>query len=117
MANRYYFCYNQFKIGRREEIGTDPSLFDGLSISNNQELCQEYMGKYPVVSISLKGVDASSFEDARKYLARIISEEANRLHFLENSDNLTANDKSLFHELTDYRMCDATDPKPAWQCS
>lgn len=90
------------------EIGTDPTLFEGLSISNNQELCQEYMGKYPVVSISLKGVDASSFEDARKYLARIISEEANRLHFLENSDNLTANDKSLFHELTDYRMCDTT---------
>lgn len=90
------------------EIGTEPSLFDGLSISNNSELCQEYMGKYPVVSISLKGVDASGFEDARKYLARIISEEANRLHFLENSDNLTANEKSLFRELADYRMSDDT---------
>ena len=90
------------------EVGTNPSLFDGLSISNNQEMCQEYMGKYPVVSISLKGVDASSFENAQKYLARIISEEANRLHFLENSENLTANDKSLFQELANYRMSDDT---------
>ena len=89
------------------EIGTDPSLFNGLAISNNQELCREFMGKYPVVSISLKGVDASNFSDAQKYLARIISEEANRLHFLENSDKLTANDKSLFRELADYRMSDA----------
>ena len=89
------------------EIGTDPSLFNGLAISNNQELCREFMGKYPVVSISLKGVDASNFSDAQKYLARIISEEANRLHFLENSDKLTANDKSLFRELADYRMSDS----------
>ena len=43
------------------EIGTAPSLFDGLSISKNQKLCQEFMGRYPVISISLKGVDADNF--------------------------------------------------------
>lgn len=45
------------------EIGTAPSLFDGLSISKNQKLCQEFMGRYPVISISLKGVDADNYED------------------------------------------------------
>ena len=45
------------------EIGTNPALFDGLYISNNQDLCQEFMGKYPVISISLKGVDADNYED------------------------------------------------------
>ena len=46
------------------EIGTDPSLFDGLYIAEKKELCEEYMGKYPVVSISLKGVNAENFADA-----------------------------------------------------
>ena len=45
------------------EIGTNPALFDGLYISTNPELCQEFMGKYPVISISLKGVDADNYED------------------------------------------------------
>ena len=88
------------------EIGSDSTLFDGLAVSKNQKLCQEFMGKYPVISISLKGVDAAGFESARKYLSRIISEEANRFHFLEDSEKLTANDKSLFRELIDYRMSD-----------
>ena len=48
------------------EIGNDPALFDGLYISQNKELCEEYMGKYPVVSISLKGVNAEKFEGAKK---------------------------------------------------
>ena len=56
------------------EIGSDSTLFDGLAVSKNQKLCQEFMGKYPVISISLKGVDAAGFESARKYLSRIISE-------------------------------------------
>ena len=64
------------------EIGTAPSLFDGLSISKNQKLCQEFMGKYPVVSISLKGVDASCFSDAFQLLAVVINDETRRLQFL-----------------------------------
>ena len=45
------------------EIGSDSTLFDGLAVSKNQKLCQEFMGKYPVISISLKGVDADNYED------------------------------------------------------
>ena len=60
------------------EIGTDPALFDGLYIAQNKTLCQEYMGKYPVVSISLKGIAADNFEDARKFLISTIIREARR---------------------------------------
>ena len=55
------------------EIGTDPALFDGLYISQNTELCKNYMGKFPVVSISLKGINASSYEDARLLLGKVIN--------------------------------------------
>ena len=57
------------------EIGTDTSLFDGLAVSTNQELCQEFMGKYPVVAISMKGVDADNFEDARRLLKKSLIEK------------------------------------------
>ena len=70
------------------EIGTDTSLFDRLAVSTNQELCQEFMGKYPVVAISMKGVDADNFEDARRLLKKIINREARRLHFLTDSEKL-----------------------------
>ena len=60
------------------EIGMDPTLFDGLYIAQNKDLCDAYMGRYPVVSISLKGVDADSYEKARAQLIRIINKEARR---------------------------------------
>ena len=69
------------------EIGTDPSLFDGLYISQKTELCENYMGKFPVVSVSLKGVEASSYEGACRLLGKVINEEARRLGFLEESEN------------------------------
>ena len=53
------------------EIGTDKSLFDGLYISGNKELCDEYMGKYPVIFLSLKGVDGLDFTTARRRLCAI----------------------------------------------
>ena len=90
------------------EIGTAPSLFDGLSISKNQKLCQEFMGRYPVISISLKGVDADNFEDARKLLIKIINREARRLQFLLNSEKLHESDKSIFMDLLDKRMDEDT---------
>ena len=90
------------------EIGTDPSLFNGLAISNNQELCQEFMGKYPVVSISLKGVDAGNFEDARKLLIKIINREARRLYFLADSEKLNEPDRIMFRDLLDKQMDEET---------
>ena len=60
------------------EIGTDKSLFDGLYISGNKELCEEYMGKYPVVFLSLKSVEGTSFDEARYRIIELISREAER---------------------------------------
>ena len=68
------------------DIGTDKTLFDGLYISGNKELCDEYMGKYPVIFLSLKGVEGSSFDDARYMITEIIGKEAERFRFLECSE-------------------------------
>lgn len=90
------------------EIGTDPSLFDGLYIAEKKELCEEYMGKYPVVSISLKGVNAENFADACSFLIKIINAEARRLQFLEDSDRLNKSDKQVFQKLLDFGMDQST---------
>ena len=90
------------------EIGTDPSLFDGLYIAEKKELCEEYMGKYPVVSISLKGVNAENFADACSFLIKIINAEARHLQFLEDSDRLNKSDKQLFQKLLDSGMDQST---------
>ncbi len=78
------------------EIGCDPSIFDGLYISQNQKLCQQYMGKFPVISISLKGIHSETYSKAKAMLIKVINEEARRFQFLLNSGNLTEIDKELF---------------------
>ena len=75
------------------EVGSDPSLFDGLAISDNKELCQKYQGKYPVISISLKTVSGLSYGDALNRMRDVIGHEAERFNFLLESDSLTENDK------------------------
>ena len=72
------------------EIGTDKALFDGLSISENAELCREYMGKFPVIFLSFKDVEGLTFEQARYSLAEKIAKEAKRFRFLLESDRLEA---------------------------
>ena len=86
------------------EIGTDPKLFQGLSISKNKELCEKHMGKYPVVSISLKSIHADSYAKAKAQLIKLVNREARRVQFLLDSDRLTAVDKALFSELLDREM-------------
>ena len=86
------------------EIGTDPKFFQGLSISKNNELCEKHMGKYPVVSISLKSIHADSYAKAKAQLIKLVNREARRVQFLLNSDRLTAVDKALFSELLDREM-------------
>ena len=81
------------------EIGTDKALFEGLYISKNQELCKEYMGKYPVVFLSLKGVEGLTFEEARAYLCELIINETRRFKFLLNSERLDNDEKNMYHEL------------------
>ena len=81
------------------DIGTDKALFDGLYISGNKELCDEYMGKYPVIFLSLKGVEGSSFDDARYMITELIGKEAERFRFLERSETLSENDKDRYRAI------------------
>lgn len=90
------------------EIGNEPALFDGLYISQNKELCEQYMGKYPVVSISLKGVNSDTFEKAKAQLVKVINREARRLQFLMESEMLAKRDKQLFEDLLDKDMDEDT---------
>ena len=75
------------------EIGGDKTIFEGTAIAQNQQLCETYMGKYPVVFVSLKGVDGLTYEDAYERLRCIVIEEASRLQYLLNSDAISEADK------------------------
>lgn len=81
------------------EIGTDKSLFDGLKIAENKELCAEYQGQFPVIFISLKSVDGLTFESATAALRTLIGNEASRFQFLRDSDKLSDEEKTLYRQL------------------
>ena len=82
------------------DIGTDEALFDGLYISGNRELCDEYMGKYPVIFLSLKGVEGLTYEEAFEAFVRIMGKEVNRVSFLADSDKLTQIEREQYKGLT-----------------
>lgn len=81
------------------EVGTDAALFDGLYISQNKELCEKYMGKYPVVFLSLKGVEGLTFEEAQFSLCELVTGEIRRFKFLLNSDKLDSYEKDIYRDL------------------
>lgn len=81
------------------EIGTDKSLFDGLYISQNKSLCDEHMGKYPVIFLTLKGVEGLTFTKAKSMLSEIIKDEADRHYILNSSEALTSVDKEAFMKI------------------
>ena len=81
------------------EIGSDRTLFDGLAISRETALCEAYMGKFPVIFISLKGVDGLTFEEAESRFIEIIGSEAERFSFLLESDKLSDNEKEKYRAL------------------
>ena len=81
------------------EIGTDKTLFDGLYISDNKELCDDHMGKYPVIFLSLKGVEGLEFSSAKRMLCTIIEREIDRHYYLKTSDVLTDEDRTLFTKM------------------
>lgn len=85
---------NFFEIGCRRE------LFDGLAIMKETELCEKYMGKFPVVSVSLKGVNGNDYETARSMMCTVIGGEAMRFQFLAESEKLTDKEKALYGQLT-----------------
>ena len=81
------------------EIGTDKTLFDGLYISGNKELCDDHMGKYPVIFLSFKGVEGLEFASAKRMLCTIIDREIDRHYYLKTSDALTDEDRTLFTKM------------------
>ncbi len=81
------------------EIGTNPSLFDGLYISSNKKLCEEQLGQYPVIFLTLKSVRGYTFDEARKKLLRLVKNEVERFYFLLDSNNLLDIDKKKYNEL------------------
>ena len=85
-------------------IGSDPGLFDGLKITQDTKLCEEYMGQFPVISIGLKGVNAANFQDAFRFLIRIINAEARRLWVLLDGEKLDCIDRKILEDLLDRRM-------------
>ena len=81
------------------EIGTDPTLFDGLYIAQNRELCDAYLGQYPVIFLSLKGVEGLTFEAARYRFTELVGTEAARFEFLNQSNRLSDNEKDRYRAL------------------
>ena len=90
------------------DLNSGKSVFEGLKISKEIALCEKYMGKFPVISVSLKGINASSFKTARDMAIRTINEEASRMQYLLESELLTQYDKDKFSELLKSNMNEAT---------
>lgn len=82
------------------ETGADVSLFEGLYIAENKALCDEYMGKYPVIFLSLKSVEGLNFEAAKYRITELIGREAQRFDFLLESDNLSDDEKLQYKAIT-----------------
>ena len=88
-------------------IERDQSIFEGLKISKDTKLCEEYMGKYPVISISLKGINAATYEAAFDFAVRIMKKVARNVQFLLGSDALSDYDKLEYKELLNNNMSEA----------
>ncbi len=86
----------------------DKSIFDGLAISKEKELCERYMGKYPVIFLTLKGIDALEFDLAYQMAVQLIEKTANQFYYLLESEKLTKHDKVRYEKLLDDNMTEAT---------
>lgn len=81
------------------EIGSDKSLFNGLAISEEKQLCEEYQARHPVVFLSLKGVEGLTYEEAIARLVTLISTECKRLDYLEKAPDVKEDDRKIFRNL------------------
>ena len=81
------------------EIGSDSALFDGLEISKETQLCEEYLGKFPVISITLKGATGRTFDEAKSMLRNIIGNEAMRFQILMQSEHLTEIERKQYAKI------------------
>ncbi|MBQ8401002.1 MAG: AAA family ATPase, partial [Clostridia bacterium] len=99
------------------EIGGDPSLFNGLAIAEEKELCEKHMGKYPVIFISLKSVSGADYEQAKEVLRLLLTKEARRHNYLSQSEKLTEEEKRSYAELTSGQMEDVYITGSLWLLS
>ena len=83
------------------ETGSDRTLFDGLEISGEKEICDEYMGKFPVISVSLKSVESDTFDGAKEKMRSVIGDKASRFLFLAQSDRLSETDRLQYKKLVE----------------
>ncbi len=90
------------------ELGTDKELFRNLNIAKETQLCEAYMGKFPVISVSLKGMNAGTYDHAIEMAVQIIRAEARRFQYLLDSDRITSYDKDAFIELLKGNMSEGT---------
>lgn len=81
------------------EIGSDPALFEGLKIIQEKDLCRDYLGQFPVISVSLKSVDGLNFEAAAAALRTVIGNTALQFQFLETSEKLSAEEREVYAQL------------------
>ncbi len=88
-------------------VNGDKSIFNGLEISKETTLCEEYMGKYPVIFISLKGVNALAYETAFQLAVQVLNGVAEKVQFLLESEQLSGHDKAGFQKLLDDQMDEA----------
>lgn len=86
----------------------DKSVFEGLEIMKEDGMCEEYMGKFPVVSISLKGIQAATYETAYAMAVHTVNEAAEEVQYLSESDRLSLHDKEMYSELLNRKMDEAT---------
>ena len=102
-----------FETGNDVMLFDNSTIFDGLEISKEEELCREYMGKFPVISITLKGATGINYEEAKEMLRYVIGNEAMRFQFLMQSPRLTEIERKRYEALVsidkggDYTMSDA----------
>jgi len=81
------------------EIGCNKTIFNGLKISQEKELCEEYMGQFPVISVTLKGVSGSTYNTAHAMMCSVIGKEALRFQVLLDSNQLSVQEKKLYRQL------------------
>ncbi len=88
-------------------LNGDKSIFEGLEISKETSVCEEYMGKYPVIFVSLKGIDARNYEMAFQMAVQIIKRVPAKVQYLLEGDILSEQDKAEYRKLLDDNMSEA----------
>ena len=96
------------------EIGNDQAIFEGLEISKDKELCDQYQEKFPVISVSLKGAKAGNYEDAKAMMKYIMAAESRRLYDRMSGDKLSEKQKEQMKSLMSDNMKDTELMTALW---